>query len=69
MSAAHIFDVEMEDFVHEGRSEGDDHCVTPRLAKGPHYDHPDCPSKISMFDFDFFENGMSPVTEHVPDKW
>ena len=45
----------MEDFVHEGRSEGDDHCVTPRLAKGPHYDHPDCPSKISMFDFDFLK--------------
>ena len=45
----------MQDFVHEGRSEGDDHCVTPRLAKGPHYDHPDCPSKISMFDFDFLK--------------
>ena len=59
----------MEDFVHESWCEGDDHCVTPRLAKGPHYDHPDCPSKISMFDFDFFENGMSPVAEHVPDKW
>ena len=48
LSVTHIFYVEVEDFVHEGGGEGDDHSVTPRLAKGPDYDHPDCPSKVTF---------------------
>ena len=68
MSLAHIFYVKVEDFIHEGWGEGDDHSVSPRLAKRPYNDHPDCPLK-GNFKKNVFEHVILPVTEHVPDKW
>ena len=71
MLLAHIFYVKVKDFIHEGWGKGDDHSVTPRLAKRPYNDHPDCPSNFNRFFVvkNVFEQAILPVTEHVPDKW